>query len=84
MGRTGMEEESHTGSCGSPRRGPEVDAETWGTLGDHCKVMMAQKVIRMKQACLTPTVNKSVRYASGQEFKRKGASHRGTPSLYGA
>ena len=34
---------SYTGSRRSPSRGPQTERETQGTLGDHCKLIVAQE-----------------------------------------
>ena len=48
-----------TGGCRSPSRGSQIEWETWGMLGDHCKL---KKAIRTRQPCLTVG---GVRIASG-------------------
>jgi len=39
----GIEKGSSTGSCRSPSRELQIERKTSGTLGDHCKLMIAQE-----------------------------------------
>ena len=42
--------DSYMGGCRSPIRGPQIEKEPWGTLGDLCKLIIAQETIRKRQA----------------------------------
>lgn len=70
----GREEDSYTGSCRSPRRGPRIERrELWETTGSQRWLKKAIRTLWNEAALLLnyKTVSKSQRNASGHSGKEK-------------